>query len=212
MMFMHTLSALLVLVAAATIALSQSTERKGLIQGENGAFDGYTLFAPLRSTTTYLVDIHGQAVHTWKDNCPPGHSVYLLDNGHLLKCARGSEEGAFHGGGLGGLIREVDWDGRLVWEFSYSDEKRCQHHDIAPLPNGNVLILAWEKKTAAEAIAAGRDPELLAADEIWPDHVIEVQPDGKRGGTIVWEWYVWDHLIQDFDETKANYGVVKDHP
>jgi len=110
------------------------------------------------------------------------------------------------------LIREFDWDGNLVWEFSYSDDRHCQHHDIEPLPSGNVLILAWEKKTNAEAIAAGRDPELLDGGELWPDQVVEVKPEGKRGGKVVWEWHVWDHLIQDFDETKANHGVVEDHP
>jgi hypothetical protein len=84
----------------------------------------------MRSTTTYLIDMRGAVVHKWKDDYPPGHSVYLLDNGHLLKCVRGSDEGPFHGGGLGGLIREFDWDGQLVWEFHYSDDKHCQHHDI----------------------------------------------------------------------------------
>ena len=29
---------------------------------------------------------------------------------------------------------------------------------------------------------------------------------------IVWEWHVWDHLIQDFDPSKANFGVVADNP
>jgi hypothetical protein len=27
----------------------------------------------------------------------------------------------------------------------------------------------------------------------------EVQPTGNNGGIIVWEWHLWDHLIQDFD-------------
>jgi hypothetical protein len=207
-------AALLVLASTPTIALSTGTrdDAKGLIRQADGAFDGYTLFAPLRSANTYLIDMQGRVVHMWKGDYAPGHAVYLLDNGHLLKCARANERGAFHGGGIGGLIREFDWDGNLVWEFDYSDENRCQHHDIEPLPNGNVFILAWEKKSAAEAVAAGRDPQTLGAGELWPDHIVEVKPEGQRGGRIVWEWHVWDHLIQDFDPTKENYGIVREHP
>jgi hypothetical protein len=68
-------------------------------------------------------------------------------------------------------------------------------------------MIAWEYKTRAEASAAGRDPAKLGPS-LWPDHVIEVNP---ATDSIVWEWHVWDHLIQDFDSTKANYGVVADH-
>jgi hypothetical protein len=45
-----------------------------------------------------------------------------------------------------------------------------------------------------------------------PDHVIEVKPTGPTTGDIVWEWHLWDHLIQDFDPRQNNYGVVTDHP
>ena len=45
-----------------------------------------------------------------------------------------------------------------------------------------------------------------------PDHIIEVQPTGQTSGDIIWEWHAWDHLIQNYDSSKANYGVVGDHP
>ena len=185
---------------------------KGVLRHESGAFEGYTLFAPLRSTTTYLVDMRGRVVHTWESDVPPGHSVYLLKNGHLLRCGRDLRNGAFHGGGIGGRVCEYDWDGKLVWEYVYSDEQHCQHHDIEPLPNGNVLILAWERKSDDEAIAAGRNPDLLHGRELWADHIIEVKPEGQRGGTVVWQWHVWDHLVQDHDSTRANFGFVEDNP
>jgi hypothetical protein len=63
-------------------------------------------------------------------------------------------------------------------------------------------------KTAAEAQAAGCSRN----SEIWPDKIIEVQPTGSGGAVIVWEWHAWDHLIQDIDPGRANYGVIADHP
>ncbi|MBN1344738.1 MAG: aryl-sulfate sulfotransferase [Phycisphaerae bacterium] len=186
--------------------------KTGVLRSEAGAFEGYTLFAPLLSTTTYLIDMQGKVTHSWKSDVPPGNAVYLLDNGHLLRCGHERGNRTFHGGGMGGRIREMDWDGNVVWEFLYANDRHCQHHDIEPMPNGNVLIIAWERKSREEAIAAGRDPALLSHGEVWPDHVVEVKPNRPRGGTIVWEWHVWDHLIQDHDRGKANYGVVADHP
>jgi hypothetical protein len=70
-------------------------------------------------------------------------------------------------------------------------------------------MIAWELKTETEAIDAGRDPGLLADGELWPEVVIEVDPETND---IVWEWHVWDHLVQDYDASQANYGVVADHP
>ena len=45
-----------------------------------------------------------------------------------------------------------------------------------------------------------------------PDCVVEVTPTRPYGGTVVWQWHLWDHMIQDYDSSKSNYGVVADHP
>ncbi len=173
--------------------------------------DGYNLFAPIQSTDTYLMDNDGTVVHTWAGTYSPALSVYLLEDTTLLRTAKPSG-GSFDSGGAGGRVELYDWDGNLAWSYDYSSASYCLHHDVEHLPNGNILLIAWELKTQAEAVAAGRDPSLLSDGELWPDHIIEVAPSPASGGTIVWEWHVWDHLVQDHDVTKANYGTVADHP
>ena len=85
----------------------------------------------------------------------PGLSAYLLDDGHLLRSGRPASP---FFGGLGGLIEKLDWHGNVVASFLYSNDQHCQHHDIEPLPNGNVLLIAWEQRSWTEAVDAGRDP------------------------------------------------------
>ena len=174
-------------------------------------YPGYNLFAPLGSTNTYLMDNAGAVVHAWASSYRPGNSVYLLEDGSLLRTANFGGTN-LNVGGAGGRVERRDWNGQPIWAFDYSDENVRQHHDVQRLPNGNFLMIAWERKTAAEALAAGRAPGLLAEGELWPDHLIEVAPTGAVGGAIVWEWHAWDHLVQDLDPAKANYGAVADHP
>lgn len=188
------------------------TAKKGLILNTDAAFAGYTLFAPQDSTTTYLVDMKGEVVHSWPSEYVPGAAVYLLDDGGVLRCGREPRNSHFQGGGIGGRVERISPDGKVRWSFVYADDEHCLHHDIEPMPNGNVLMIAWEKKTRDQAIAAGRDPEITRGDELWPDCIIEVEPEGATSGRIVWEWHVWDHLVQEFDKDKPNYGVVADHP
>jgi formylglycine-generating enzyme required for sulfatase activity/phosphatidylethanolamine-binding protein (PEBP) family uncharacterized protein len=183
----------------------------GLFRNLPGAYAGYTLFAPKHNTVTYLMDNEGRVVHQWKSAYEPGQSAYLKPNGNLLHTCF-TKSRAFTGGGEGGRVEEYDWDGRLVWEFEYSSDSYLSHHDIAPMPNGNILLLVVEKKTMEQAVAAGFNPELLRDAQLFPDSVIEVQPTYPKGGRIVWEWKVWDHLVQDFDRTKANFGDVAAHP
>ncbi|MDP6762636.1 MAG: aryl-sulfate sulfotransferase [Planctomycetota bacterium] len=190
---------------------AEPASERGLVQRSEGAFEGLTLFTPIRSTSTYLVDMDGEVVHTWKSDHPPGQSVYLLENGHLLRTAREGNP-VFSGGGEGGRLQEFSWDGELLWDFVWSDQDHLHHHDIEPLPGGNVLLIAWEGRTREEAIAAGRDPSRTHAEGIWPDCVVEIEPVRPDGGKVVWEWHAWDHLIQDYDPKMANYGDVTAHP
>jgi hypothetical protein len=184
----------------------------GLNVNEPGAFAGYTLVAPLRSTKTYLVDTEGRVVREWQSRYAAGQDAYLLENGHLLRAAHMSDdEILFAGASQGGRIQEFTWDGELVWDFKFHDDKYLRHHAITRMPSGNIMMIVWERKTAEECIAAGVNPDFVQGD-ILVDCLIEVQPQGKIGGKIVWEWHIWDHLIQDHDETKANYGEVAAHP
>ena len=213
---MKRLLAFVVIIAAmAFFSLSQigaSEERTvGLFLNGPGALEGYTLFGPLNTGTTYLIDNDGMAVHSWESEYTPGAATYLLENGHLLRTAELESE-IFTAGGSGGRIEEFDWDGSLVWEYEYATDRVFAHHDIAPLPNGNILVLAWDRRTAGEAIAVGREPGLLEDGELWAEQVIEVQPTGSSGGEIVWEWSVWDHLVQDVSYQVPDFGNVADHP
>ncbi|RZJ32867.1 MAG: hypothetical protein EOO51_15425, partial [Flavobacterium sp.] len=166
--------------------------------------DGYVLFAPLMSTTTYLIDKCGRQVKTWNSAYKPGSSVYLLPDGTLLHTANVSSP-IFTAGGSGGMVEKIDWDGNVIWSYAISDATKCQHHDVKALPNGNVLIIAWDLKTHAEAVAAGRNPGEVGPT-LWSEQVLEIQPVGSNGGNVVWEWHLWDHLVQDFDSAKSNYS------
>ncbi len=176
------------------------------------SYTGYTLYTPMMSTETFLINNSGGVTHSWKSAHRPALSVYLLENRHLLRTAFPGYNPRFWGGGIGGRVELFDWNGTKVWSFDYSTSDYCLHHDVKRLPNGNILMIAWEYKSAAEAVSKGRNPNTLPYSQLWPDHLIEVTPLNGSGGTIAWEWHLWDHLIQDYDPTKENYGVVQDHP
>ncbi len=185
----------------------------GLLINDPRAFRGYTVLNPMKKKTTYLIDMDGRVVKTWESEHQSMHAAHLLENGHLFRIAvLAGGERAFGGGpGAAGRIQEFAWNGELVWDFQFHNDKQYPHHDAVTMPNGNVLMIVWDKKTAAEAIAAGRKKELVS-EYLLPDSIVEVKPTGKTTGEVVWEWHLWDHLVQDHDATKANYGDVASHP
>ncbi|HEY5622733.1 MAG TPA: aryl-sulfate sulfotransferase [Gammaproteobacteria bacterium] len=175
------------------------------------ATPGYVLFSPANSGRTYLVDNDGQVINLWQSEHGTGHGLYFRDNGNLVRAGRVADY-RHHAGGQGGQIQEWTWDGELVWDYRLANDDYYQHHDIALLPNGNVLAIVWEYKTAEESRAAGRRPDGLTDDGLWPEAILELEPRGDDDARIVWEWHVWDHLIQDFDPGAENYGVLSEHP
>src|SRR5262245_25671926 len=186
-------------------------ERFGVLLNDSRAFPGYNLINPGRKQT-YLYDNEGRVVHSWTSEHNSGAAAYLLDNGHLFRPAEAANrKPGFQGPAAGGRIQEFDWDGDLVWDFEYHSEERLPHHDAIRLPNGNALLVCWEKITEEEAVAQGRRPETVKDSHLQPDCLVEIKPTGPTTGEIVWEWRSWDHLIQDHDETKTNYGQVYDH-
>ena len=179
----------------------------GLIMNDAAqSYNGYTLFAPSTSKLTYLIDNEGRLVNKWESDFVPGLSAYLLEDGHLLRSA--AIESGDPSITITGGFQKFDWDGDLVWEFYYG----AQHHDVEPLPNGNVLIVVNDRKTKAEAIQAGRDPDFIVGTNIRSLSILEIEYTGPTSGNVFWQWDAWDHLIQEFDDSKDNYGKVADHP
>ena len=184
----------------------------GVIKKTSMASPGYTLIAPFGGQETFLIDLDGKVVHSWKTDRRPSQAAYLLDDGSLLRTAKVPNENFDVKGGPAGGIQKFDWDGNLIWDYVVSSSTIHSHHDIEPMPNGNVLVVVWERKTRAAAIAAGRDPDLLTGDALWSEAVLEIKPTGPTNGEVVWSWHLWDHLIQAFDEKKPDYGQPADHP
>ncbi len=185
---------------------------RGLIVNSEDVAPGYVLFNPTNSASSYLINRKGEVVHEWKGNFEASLSNYLTDNGMLVRNTQDPDFPLYHGGGNAGRIQEFNWEGDMTWDIEIASEEHLNHHDIALLPNGNVLAIAWEAKTNEEVLAMGRDPEYTPQAGLWPDKIIEIAPTRPRGGNIVWEWHIWDHLIQDRDPNLPNYGDPSEHP
>ena len=183
-------------------------------------FNGMTLFSPAQgggggggggSFYSYLVDNEMNEINTWTHPRGPASMPYLLPDSTLIYPYRVPTP-SMNAGGTGGGISKYSWDGDLLWDHVISNSNYQHHHDVEPLPNGNILVIAWEMKTAEEAYAVGRQSIDNSLNVMWAEAIFEIEPVGSDDVNIVWEWHIWDHLIQDVDPDLPNYGVVSDHP
>ena len=186
----------------------------GLISYESDqVLEGYTLLYPLRQSNVYLIDNCGEVVHEWTDSSiyVPGISVYLLENGNLLKTKKPVTpiSGSFSNGGAGAIVELVSWDNEIIWSKEIADSTYRAHHDVEMLPNGNVLIIVWQRRSKEEFVQAGGDTSLFNELGIWPDIIQEYDPVLD---SFVWIWDSWNHLVQDYDTEKDNFGDVATNP
>ena len=179
-------------------AIQRAEPTVGLIVNEPEADRGYMLINTRNSDEVFLIDHLGGKVHTWRLE---GSSVYiakLLENGNLM---------VFHSRpGRDSWITEVDWASNIVWEYPAAGV----HHDFLILPNGNLLFLMGGIMTRQEIITTGA--EQVPRGEWIYDYLREVKPTGPNSGEIVWEWSTLDHLVQDHDPSKSNYGPIAERP
>ncbi len=155
------------------------------------ATPGLTIFSNLFGHDTYIVNMAGEVVQQWTHKEKIAGLSYLLENGNLFVNLIGGETPP----GLvppGGIMRELDWDGNVVWEH----RDKYQHHDMRRLPNGNTVYLGWELLTEERAQRVkGGQPGTEHPDGVWGDNVREVD----AGGNVVWEWHAQDNLeVDDF--------------
>ena len=153
---------------------------RGLTVKAENLMPGYVMFVVPNSSLVYLADRDGHIVHQWKGNYGV-MGAYLMDDGSLFQNAMDVDFPVFDGGGSSGRLQQIAWDSKMLWDFEFANEQHHAHHDFAVMPNGNVLALAWEVKTYEEAIQAGRDPEKTPPAGLWPDMVVEIEPQGKYG-------------------------------
>lgn len=187
-----------------------------LLNNKFKAYNGYTLFSPnggIKPPVTWLIDMEGYVVHSWKTKYQPGSHSMLLPNGNLL-IGGVCKEGPVGIGGKGGYVQEYDWDGNIVWEYKMCSATEVQHHSFWRMPNGNTLILGWERKSKEEALQKGRKPgsfpEKIKAggkihDAFWPDFIREI----NRAGETVWEWHAWDHIGMGPKKLNINYALPR---
>ncbi len=190
-------------------------------------YDGFTLYTPSGNQTTFLRDRDWNVINTWTHDCGPASMPYLVNTNQpgiensLLYYPCQNNNPIMESGGVGGAVKIYNWEGELLWEMiisgnieGISSSNMFQHHhDIEPLPNGNFLLVAWERIYSPEWQQLGVDNVNNSLNQMWGTAIFEVKPIFETGSyEVMWEWYIKDHLVQDTNPSLENYGLISSHP
>ncbi|MEM7311760.1 MAG: aryl-sulfate sulfotransferase [Planctomycetota bacterium] len=184
----------------------------GLLDCTADTAEGYTLLAANTTDEAFLVDVHGRKVHEWSGAPFAGRRGARLGEDGALVSSGPVDGPELAGLGVTGALYIQDWDGDVRWAWEYNSPDYTLHHDVEIMPNGNLLAFAWVRHTPEELEALGRDPATTPEGGLWGERIFELEPVGADQVNIVWEWNLIDHLVQDVDPAKPNFGVIADNP
>ncbi len=207
-------SCLFLILLSVSSTLQAQDRTVGLMRNMPGTFEGYTLIAPILHPSVYLVDLEGQIVHRWHVNSGFGATNRLLPDGALLR-ASASPNSWTNFQGLAGRVEIIEWDGMIRWQYDFVNDEYMLHHDVVPLPNGNILAIVWDMRDMDEILTAGYNPANLADGQeiILSERIVEFKPILPDSAEIVWQWDSWDHLAQDHAPLLDTYVEnISDHP
>jgi len=158
-----------------------------------GSLPSYTLFTD--SGGTHLIDNCGYEVHSWPQirDRDISYHVKLLPNGNILY--QDNRE-----------MYEMDWEGDIIYSFR-APSGLIFEYEVIKKENGNYLCLGRESMSNSEFRDMGYNLSLGSPDVI--DVVVEIDPTQD---SIIWDWHLADHVIQERDSTLNNYGVIKENP
>ncbi|MTI39927.1 aryl-sulfate sulfotransferase [Fulvivirga lutimaris] len=167
--------------------------------------DNYVFAVEGGGQAAYLLDKSGKKIHEWKFDLKLGNDAQLLPTGQVLGIFKSETATIKFGGGYAGVIRLINPDSSIEWEYVYESPEYLSHHDAELLPNGNLIFLAWEKISVEKGQAVGVNADY----DIYPEKILEVNLETKE---VVWEWHSWDHIVQDVKEGVSTYGNVNENP
>lgn len=217
-MKMNRITLLVALIISPLILLSQ-TPTPGITVGMlwndvDEMQEGYLLYSPTGADKSFLIDECGLKVKEWTFGGAYNYTgTYLAEDASVYKFVFNNGPGLNVSAFGDGCLEVRDWTDNQVWNYCGEDDYRGMHSDLHKLPNGNYLALLQRDHAIADVLALGINPSEISGGEFLTESVIEIEPTGPDSGDIVWEWHMYDHMIQDFDSTvTATYGNLADHP
>jgi arylsulfate sulfotransferase len=150
----------------------------------------FTVIPLTARVTAFASDLQGNII--WFDDLPDGTQLdypfplKLLPDGNFLMVIAG----------VSNSIQEINLAGDTIWQLSLQDVDNSLaaagftlrpssfHHDILPLPNGHLIVLASENRTFNNL------PGLPGATQVIGDALIDLDENRKA----VWTWSTFDHL------------------
>jgi hypothetical protein len=166
--------------------------------------DSYVFVIENGRKRVFIINKQGNILYEWSFEKSLGNDIELEENGQLLGLFK-PESTSFSFGGFGGVAQIINPDNSVAWSYEINNENQLAHHDLERMPNGNVMIMVWERMTKDLANQKGIETEV----DIYSESLFEVDPNTNE---VVWTWRSADHIIQDRLETAANYGSISENP